>query len=273
MQAIVSYVAKANGGGRVAAFRCWTRRLPRIEWAIASGDDRRSRKFLLVAYAALLAAGIYTAEAEDRQAAKAGELIAFDIPRQSLAGALQAYGQATGIQVLYESNSALGRTSVAVEGKFTADAALSLLLKETELRVRYIRPDAITLALPAAEGVSYAPPVTSQAASSLSLGTLRVRGSNDDTARQQDFSQKLQIDIQNALRKNPKTRDGSYRAVLDLWIDPARMIERAELLRSTGDHERDAAVAATLRGVTVSRPTPANTPQPVRVGIVVKSLQ
>src|SRR5262245_42576885 len=132
MQAIVSYVAKASGGGRVAAFRCWTRRLPRIEWAIASSDDRRSRKFLLVAYAALLAAGIYTAEAEDRQAAKAGELIAFDIPRQPLAGALQAYGQATGIQVLYESNSALGRTSVAVEGKFTADAALSLLLKETE---------------------------------------------------------------------------------------------------------------------------------------------
>lgn len=228
---------------------------------------------LLVAYAALLAAGIYTAEAEDRQVAKAGELIAFDIPRQSLAGALQAYGQATGIQVLYESNSALGRTSAAVEGRFTADAALSLLLNETELKVRYIRPDAITLALPAAEGVSYAPPVNSPAASSLSLGTLRVRRSNDDAALQQDFSQKLQMDIQNALRKNPRTRDGSYRAVLDLWIDPARMIERTELLRSTGDRERDAAVAATLRGVTVSRPTPANTPQPVRIVIVVRSLQ
>jgi hypothetical protein len=226
-----------------------------------------------VAYAALLTAGIYTAEAEDRQVARAGELIAFDIPRQSLAGALQAYGQATGIQVLYESNSAVGRASAAVEGKFTADAALSLLLKETELKVRYIRPDAITLALPSAEGVNYAPPATPPASSSLSLGTLRVRGTNDDTAGLQDFSQRLQMDIQNALRKNPKTRDGSYRAVLDLWIDPARMIERTELLRSTGDRDRDAAVAAALRGVTVSRPTPANTPQPVRVVIVVKSLQ
>jgi hypothetical protein len=240
---------------------------------MASSGDRRNRKFLLVAYAALLTAGIYAAEAEDRQVARAGELIAFDIPRQSLAGALQAYGQATGIQVLYESNSALGRTSAAVEGKFTADAALSLLLKETELKVRYIRPDAITLALPTAEGVNYAPPANSLAASSLSLGTLRVRGSSDDTARLQEFSQRLQMDIQNALRKNPRTRDGSYRAVLDLWIDPARMIERTELLRSTGDRERDAAVAATLRGVTVSRPTPANTPQPVRVVIVVRSLQ
>jgi hypothetical protein len=273
MQAIVSYVVKARGGNRVAAFRRGAWRLARYGWALASSDDRGSRKFLLAAYAALLIAGIYTAEAEDRQVARAGELIAFDIPRQSLAGALQAYGQATGIQVLYESNSALGRASAAVEGKFTADAALHLLLKETELKVRYIRPDAITLALPSADGVNYTPPATPLASSSLSLGTLRVRGTRDDTAGLQDFSQRLQMDIQNALRKNPRTRDGSYRAVLDLWIDPARMIERTELLRSTGDRDRDAAVAAALRGVTVSRPAPANTPQPVRVVIVVKSLQ
>ncbi|WP_245311121.1 TonB C-terminal domain-containing protein [Bradyrhizobium valentinum] len=218
-------------------------------------------------------AGIYAAEAEDRQVAKAGELIAFNIPRQPLAGALQAYGQATGIQVLYESNSAVGRTSGAVEGAFTADAALNLLLAETDLKVRYIRPDAITLALPSAEGVNYTPPGIPLGSSSLSLGTLRVRGTSDDAAGLQDFSQRLQMDIQNALRKNPRTRDGSYRAVLDLWIDSARTIERTELFRSTGDRDRDAAVATALRGVTVSRPTPANTPQPVRVVIVVRSLQ
>jgi hypothetical protein len=246
--------------------------LARYGSAIASSNDRRNRKFLVVAYAALLTAGIYAAEAEDRQVAKAGELIAFNIPRQPLAGALQAYGQATGIQVLYESNSAAGRTSAAVEGTFTADAALNLLLAETDLKVRYIRPDAITLALPSAEGVSYTPPAIPLGSSSLSLGTLRVRGTSDDTAGLQDFSQRLQMDIQNALRKNPRTRDGSYRAVLDLWIDSARAIERTELFRSTGDRDRDAAVAAALRGVTVSRP-PANTPQPVRVVIVVRSLQ
>ena len=281
MQAIVSYVIKTRdanwgsrpGSNRVAAFRRRTWRLVRYVWAMASSDDRRGRKFLLVAYAALLTAGIYTAEAEDRQVARAGELIAFNIPRQSLAGALQAYGQATGIQVLYESNSALGRTSVAVEGKFTADAALSLLLKETELKVRYIRPDAITLALPSAEGVRYAPPAIPLASSTLVLAPLRVRPTREDTAGQQDFSQRLQMDLQNALRKNPRTRDGSYRAVLDLWIDSARVIERTELLQSTGDRERDLAVVATLRGVTVSRPTPASTPQPVRIGIVVRSLQ
>jgi hypothetical protein len=83
----------------------------------------------------------------------------------------------------------------------------------------------------------------------------------------------VQMDIQNALRKNAKTRDGSYRAVLDLWIDPSRTIERTELFRSTGDRARDAAIATTLRGVTISRPAPASVPRPVRVGIIVQSLQ
>ena len=280
MKAIVSYVVKATGANygprpgsrRVGAIRRLGWRLARYGWTSASSDDGKSRKLLLVSYAALLIAGIYAADADDRPVFRPGELIAFHIPPQSLAGALQAYGQATGIQVLYESNSAVGRTSVAVEGKFTADAALNLLLRGTELRVRYIRPDAITLAPPSAEGVNRAPPAIPLAASDLSLGTLRVRGSSSD-ARLQDYSQGVQMDIQNALRKNPRTRDGSYRAVLDLWIDPARTIERTELFRSTGDRERDAAVAATLRGVTISRPAPANTPQPVRVGIVVNSLQ
>lgn len=282
MKAIVSYVARASGAGygsrpgsrRFGAIRRLAWRLARYGWTPAPGDDGQYRKLLPVAYAALLVAGIYAADADDRPVFRPDELIAFHIPPQPLAGALQSFGQTTGIQVLYESNSAVGRTSVAVEGKFTADAALNLLLKGTELRVRYIRPDAITLALPSAEGVNSALPAVPLATSDLSLGTLRVRGSSDsDGAARLDYSQRVQMDIQNALRKNPRTRDGSYRAVLDLWIDSARTIERTELFRSTGDRERDAAVAATLRGVTISRPAPANTPQPVRVVIVVKSLQ
>jgi hypothetical protein len=281
MKVTESYLAKVTGadcyfypgGSRVVASRClpWRGLRSRRE---GSSDGFKSRKLLLVAYAALLIAGIFAANAEEDQVARSGGPIAFHIPAQSLAGALQAYGQTTGIQVLYESNSAVGRTSVAVEGTYAADAALNLLLTGTELKVRYIRPDAITLALPNAEGVGYVPPATPLGTSDLSLGTLRVRGSSDnDAARLQDYSQRVQMDVQNALRKNARTREGNYRAVLDLWIDPARTIERTELFRSTGDRERDAAVAAALRGLTISRPAPVNTPQPVRVVIVVKSLQ
>jgi hypothetical protein len=250
-----------------------------VQWDPAKGYPGRNnfqrRANLAAAFAVLLIVGIYAATAQERQAIGGGAPIAFDIPAQALASALQAYGQQTGVQVLYESSSAAGRRSSAVEGIFAPDAALDLLLTGTDLRARYSRRDAITLALPNTEGIGSLPPESPLATSDLSLGTLRVRGSsdNDAAARLQDYSQRVQMDIQNALRKNAKTRDGNYRAVLDIWVDPARTIERTELFRSTGDRERDAAVTATLRGLTISKPAPANMPQPVRLVIVVKSLQ
>jgi hypothetical protein len=233
----------------------------------------RKRQLLTLAYAALAMAGICVVGAEERRAVDAVAPMTFHIPVQPLANALQAFGQRTGIQVLYESNSAAGRWSGAVDGDFTPDAALNLLLTGTDLRARYSRPDAITLALPFAD--ADAPPAAPLVTADLSLGTLRVRGSNngDDTARLHEYSESVQADIQKALQKNAKTRAGNYRAVLDLWIDPSRAIQRTELFRSTGDQERDVAVAAALHGLAISRPAPANTPQPVRVVIVVQSLQ
>ena len=233
------------------------------------------RKRRLLAYMALLVAGIYAAAAEEGQVTRPNEPMEFHIPSQPLATALQAYGQRTGVQVLYESNSAIGRMSAAVEGNYAPDAALNLLLTGTDLRVRYTRPDAITLALPYTQDIAPPPASSLLGGADLSLGTLRVRGSRDgdEVARLSEYSERVQLDVQNALRKNTKTRDGSYRAVLDLWIDPARTIERTELFRSTGDRERDDAIATTLRGVMIGRPAPANAPRPVRVSIVVKSLQ
>ncbi len=238
-------------------------------------DYLRGKKFRLLAYAALLAAGICAAAAQEAEVARPSEPLAFHIPAQPLAMALQAYGQRAGVQVLYESNSALGRMSVAVEGDFAPEAALNMLLAGTDLKVRYVRPDVITLAPPYEDNAA-APPLSGPLDKpDLYLGTLRVHGAGDgdETAQLNEYNERVQLDIQNALRKNAKTRDGSYRAVLDLWIDPTRTIARTELFRSTGDSERDAAIAMTLRGVTISKPTPANLTQPVRVAIMVRSLQ
>jgi hypothetical protein len=251
----------------------FSRRLARSRVITAWRNYCRNRPLLTMAYATLMIAGICAAGAEERQVATAIGPIGFHIPAQPLANALQAYGQRTGVQVLYESNSAVGRTSGAVEGNFTPDAALNLLLTGTDLRVRYLRADAITLAPPSVDGDR--PPSAPFATADLSLGTLRTRGSSDSdgAARLHDYSESVQADIQEALRKNAKTRAGNYRAVLDIWIDPSRTIQRTELFRSTGDHERDTAVTTVLSGLTISRPAPANMPQPVRVVVLVKSLQ
>ncbi|WP_249123822.1 MULTISPECIES: secretin and TonB N-terminal domain-containing protein [unclassified Bradyrhizobium] len=224
--------------------------------------------------AALVAVGLCAAGAEERLAVSEAP-IDFHIPAQPLASALQAYSERTGVQVLYESTSATGRRSIAVDGAFTPADALNLLLTGSDLKVRYIRPDAITLAPPVVD--SNEPPASPLAPATidLSLGRLRIRtgDAGDDTTRFHDYNESIQTDIQRALQKNSRTRIGSYRAVLDLWIDPSRTIQRTELFKSSGDPERDAAVASALRGLVISRPAPSNTPQPIRVVIVVRSAQ
>jgi Secretin and TonB N terminus short domain len=236
-------------------------------------ERSRRQRHLAWICAVLVIAGMCAAVAEERRAVTVSEPIAFHIPAQSLAGALQAYGERTGVQVLYESNSATGRKSAAVEGSFTAEQALNLLLAGTDLKVQYTHPDAITLALPSA--TADGPPASPLGSADLSLGMLRVRASNDggDVGRLHDYTESLQTDIQKALQKHIRTRGGNYRAVLDIWIDRSRTVQRTEVFRSTGDAERDTAVATVLRGLTISRPAPANTPQPVRIVIVIKSLQ
>lgn len=217
-------------------------------------------------------AGIQAAAAQEQPRPRPMDtVVVFHIPAQPLASALQVYGEKAGVQVLYESSSAAGRRSAAVDGNFRPEEALLLLLNGTDLRVRYTRPDAVTLALVPPDGVTAGPLPSAD----LSLGTLRVRptGEDNDPARLRDYSDSLQADIQKVLQRNADTRDGSYRAVLELWIDPLRTVQRIDVVHSTGNERRDTAVAKVLRGLIVSRPTPANTPQPVRVVIVVRSLQ
>ncbi|WP_429028003.1 secretin and TonB N-terminal domain-containing protein [Bradyrhizobium sp. I1.14.4] len=236
------------------------------------GASARPRHLFWIC-AALLIGSICAVAAQQRETVTASAPIEFNIPAQQLAGALQAYGERTGVQVLYESNSATGRKSTSVEGSLTPEDALNLLLTGTDLKVRYIRPDAITLASRSARADR--PPPTPLATADLSLGTLQVRATSDgnDTGVLRDYSESLQLDIQKALQKNIGPRGGSYQLVVDLWIDPARTIQRTQLLRSTGDQRRDAAVTAALQGLTVSRTTPANASQPVRIAIRVKSFQ
>ncbi len=231
------------------------------------------RRLFGLACAWVLVGVVVAAQAQQYAKDHGTEPVSFHIPAQPLANALQTFGEKTGVQVLYESDSAAGRISVPVDGEFTPYAALERLLTGSGLRIRYSGPEAVTLALPAAAGDQ--PPSHPLAGVDLSLGTLRVRGSAEETdvARLHDFSASVQSDVQGALRRNARTRSGSYRLTLDLWLDPSRAVQRTELLQSTGDRDRDAAVRATLQGLVISRSPPPNTPQPVRVVIAVRSLQ
>lgn len=196
----------------------------------------------------------------------------FHIPGQPLARALQAYSQTTGVEVLYESSIAAGLRSSEVEGTFTPELALRLMLAGTELAVQYTRNDAITLSLPSSE-YDLPPSVGPLANADLALDTLRVTaGEHPDAGRLREFNESVQADVESALRKDARTRTGNYRASVRLWVDPSRTVRRAELAQSTGDPGRDSSISEILKGLVLRSGPPANTPQPVRIVILVRSL-
>jgi hypothetical protein len=73
-------------------------------------------------------------------------LVSLHIPEQPLIDALHLYSRQTGVQVMFETASALGHRSQAVEGELTPEAALRTLLADTDLKIRYSRSSAVTLA-------------------------------------------------------------------------------------------------------------------------------
>ncbi len=71
--------------------------------------------------------------------------MAFDIPAQSLASALNTFAETSGLQVSYPAELAQGRSSSSVTGMQTPEAALGLLLGGTGLTHRFT--DAVTITL------------------------------------------------------------------------------------------------------------------------------
>jgi hypothetical protein len=238
----------------------------------ASGASDRGylSAIILVAFAFLLLNGIPKGWGEETAPGHFGP-IAFDIPSQPLDEALQAYSRKSGVEVLYESSIARAVRSSAVKGAYTRQTALERLLEGTDLEVQYTRSDAVTIAAPYTQ--ADVPPLTPLGDADLMLDTLRVSTGNRPSQRDlQDFSQSVQADIEKALRQNERTKSGNYRASVKLWIDPKRIVNRAELAQSTGDSERDASIASTLSGLVLRRQPPDNAPQPLRVVIVVRSM-
>lgn len=110
-----------------------------------------------------LAAPAGTREAP-AQVAQQGRTITFAIAAGPLPGALAAYGQATGLQVLYPSEIAQGVASPGVTGNLAPQDALIRLLAGTGLIARFVDADTVTLEkLPAQAGsAAVLDPVTVQ---------------------------------------------------------------------------------------------------------------
>lgn len=168
--------------------------------------------------------------------------VAYDIPAQGLDAALNAYIDASGMQVLYETRLTEGRRSVAVKGRLAPDAALRMLLAGSGLVARRVEVDTFSItAPPRGDGAGLAVPV----------------------ARERPFVGALQARVIESLCRDARTRPGDYRIAFELWVGPTGAVERSALIGSTGSTERDDALQQALQGIVVRAPPPADLPQPV----------
>ncbi|MDF3831999.1 TonB family protein [Cupriavidus basilensis] len=173
-------------------------------------------------------------------AGESARLLDFDIPAQPLNAALNRYADATGKPALFPSDIVEGRMSSAVRGRYSAEAALLLLLGGTGL-VADKRSSGLgqTFVLKEAGTKAGAP-----------------RGGMAALFSAQGYAGLAQARIWQALCANARTAPGSYSVLMRFHLDADGRIQGARLLGSSGDARRDAALLEALRGVHIERPAP-----------------
>ncbi|MGR3889725.1 TonB family protein [Pseudomonas sp. 1152_12] len=206
----------------------------------AGGEQEGWRRGFCALVLLLLCAGVTPATA-------APPLLPIDLPAQDLDHALHAYSRATGMAVLVDRELTRGRRSIAVRGRFTAQEALAVLLTGSGLMARYARSDAFTLQLPQVNPMASARGVSARSAA-------RINNS---------YATALQQAIEASLCRSPLTRPGSFRALVQVWVNPQGVIEHSRLVSSTGDEQRDEALVRGLATARVERPAPSSLRQPV----------
>ena len=78
----------------------------------------------------------------------------------------------------------------------------------------------------------------------------------------------VQRDVQSVLAGIDEIRKGKYSAVVRIWVDPQGLIERAEIVRGTGDSVLDTELERVLANdVKISNTPPDDLPQPVKLRI------
>ncbi|MET4615643.1 hypothetical protein ABIA71_001206 [Stenotrophomonas sp. 2619] len=178
----------------------------------------------------------------------------FDIPAQPLPQALQMYGEITGVAVLIDAHLLGGLRSTPVNGTLAPLPALQTLLKGTGLAPRFIDGAAFTLV-----PVDAAAPGVPDGAPAASAGTVPAHAARI-----------IQRSLEQALCGTRATRPGSYRALLQLWLNAAHRVERSALLQGSGDTARDEALLARVRGLALPG-LPDDLPQPITLQLLPRS--
>jgi hypothetical protein len=178
-----------------------------------------------------------------RQLAYSG--IAFDIPSQPLGIALEAFARIASREVLYDGALAVGRRSSLVDGVYTPEVALQILLAGTGLWADFKDADFFIVGLAPAERA---------APGHRSVEQVRYYG-------------RLQASLKTAFCGNNVLPDGN-RVAARLWVGQWGQVLQVKALGSTGSSELDLHVEAALRGLRLGGPPPVDFAQPITIVIM-----
>jgi hypothetical protein len=184
----------------------------------------------------------------------------FDIPAQPLASALDAFSVTTGIVAVYDGNLAVGRLSYEIKGRLKPQAALPLLLRESGLVAQFTTDDAFVLL-----------PDPAQTRLVKSPSTIAAAALSQQSPIEQRYSGLVQASINQSLCAQSQTRPGTYRIALSFRIGSSGEIVHLKLLGSTGDRERDLAIADRIGHVSISEPPPSRMAQPFTMVVLPRS--
>lgn len=174
-----------------------------------------------------------------------GAELDFDIPAQALTAALKQYAGLTLQSTMFSSDIVSGKTSSPVQGRYSAEAALSRLLAGTGLVVEKVGSGSAAAFVLKAGGSAVATAPRTSLPSLVGYPTL------------------VQARIWETLCSDPRTVPGEYRMLLRFRVDANGRVQGPSLLNSTGDSHRDAAVLEILRHVRLEAAPPPDMPQPV----------
>jgi outer membrane biosynthesis protein TonB len=87
-------------------------------------------------------------------------------------------------------------------------------------------------------------------------------GGGGGGSRFSGYAAGIQSSVQTALQRDDRTRRGTWRLPVRLWVGAGGEIARIQLVGTTGDPARDQALQQALTGLKVA-PPPADLPQPI----------
>lgn len=228
-----------------------------MKWTVVAGRDATGRQVRLqdrgwptrLLTIAVVATIVILATPARSLAAEANQGVdepptPFDIPAQPLSAALEQFMQAAKASVVVDSAMIAEHTSASLQGHFSPEGALRLLLSGTGLAPRSIGFRAYTLDPSPRLGAAQPSPQFS------------------------DYAAAIQQAVTSALCRHSETRPTRYRVVMRLWVNPAGAVSHVQLGGSTGSSSLDAAIGDALEHIDIGAPAPTGLPQPVKLAIL-----